>query len=353
MVLVTSAAFLMCLIQLQPLRAVAGGRSQGSTHVRRHLRKSGLLTGIATKVADARDWLRTRYYEMNGVINEDGRTYSWLDDHRLLFMRAAGKDSIDLYLFDIRTKTRQMLPTFQPASVWPPTWFKPSPDGKWLAWPSWTNTNVASLDGKIVYPITDNGYDNCDSLQWLSDGHRLVFLTFYDGDRLVRADLHSGPRYQAEKQMICTNFEYLHLTSATLVHDTALLCISGTGEDHGRLSVSLVSTALDGNGPREKDWIDVRLPPAKELEDARPNRHGDRIAWLLWRRFVSPQSKRMRSVMAIWISDARGKHMREIGWLPVSPTENGPLEFSRLRWLPDDRHLSFVYHGALYVVPAR
>jgi hypothetical protein len=376
MVLATSIVVLVGLISSQPRRAVAGVRHQGQTHVhRRHFRKSGLLTGIATKVADTRDWNLTDYVMEYQHVASVG-TYAWLDDHRLLFFRKSGRNrahaqtkalanfsnpspSIELDLFDTRARTRTAQTALQRAfnrSQGIATWLKPSPNGKVLAWPNvFGDVVVASLDGKAVYPVKESttGSDDVihqgDSMQWLWPSRQFVILSFTE-DRLVGAALRSGPKYQRDKWLGCALFESIHLMSATLVHNTDLHCIIGMDHEN---NVAFVSTSLSNNDPQQLHWTSVRLPPIEELEDARPNRHGDRIAWMLRQRLASSQSKRGRLVISVWISDARGKHMREIGWLPVSPNENGPLEFSRLRWKPDDRHLSFIYHDALYVVPAR
>jgi hypothetical protein len=46
--------------------------------------------------------------------------------------------------------------------------------------------------------------------------------------------------------------------------------------------------------------------------------------------------------------------MREIGYVPTDLDANGNLEgqLTHIEWLPDGKQISFVYHGALYVVPA-
>ena len=154
----------------------------------RHGRKSSLLTGIATKVADTRDWKLTGY-DIGNSWSESLGTFAWLDDHRLLFFRTAGQNptrlkitalanvaepshSIELNLFDTRTKTRKTVTTLQQQfnrSYGVAAWLKLSPDGKWLAWPNSLGTaTVASFDGKTVYSIAPPGgdvSDNSDVLQ--------------------------------------------------------------------------------------------------------------------------------------------------------------------------------------------
>jgi len=51
---------------------------------------------------------------------------------------------------------------------------------------------------------------------------------------------------------------------------------------------------------------------------------------------------------SLWVSHVDGSSPIEIGHIP-----KGPLNISDMAWLPDRKHLSFVYNGTLYTVPIR
>ncbi|MCW3098311.1 MAG: hypothetical protein JWL77_3929 [Chthonomonadaceae bacterium] len=55
----------------------------------------------------------------------------------------------------------------------------------------------------------------------------------------------------------------------------------------------------------------------------------------------------------LWVSRANGQDLRELGYVPSVLDEFDSLTsyLTCTTWLPDDKHISFIYNGALYVVP--
>ncbi len=57
--------------------------------------------------------------------------------------------------------------------------------------------------------------------------------------------------------------------------------------------------------------------------------------------------------LGIWVSRLDGSAMREIGYVRVAAPADGscPDDITYLQWLPDGKRLSFLYRGALWIVP--
>jgi len=51
------------------------------------------------------------------------------------------------------------------------------------------------------------------------------------------------------------------------------------------------------------------------------------------------------------ISDLEGRGMRTIAEFEISTLYFDRLDLIAPQWTPDGRHLSFEYHGALYMMP--
>jgi hypothetical protein len=75
-------------------------------------------------------------------------------------------------------------------------------------------------------------------------------------------------------------------------------------------------------------------------------------SWL--HRFVTKFHVKPTLTEDIWVSRADGSGMCEVGHVPVKLDEDGNPDnlLDEIHWSPDDKHVSFVYHGMLYVVLA-
>lgn len=156
------------------------------------------------------------------------------------------------------------------------------------------------------------------------------------------------------------------------------------------------STVLMGKPPlpaetyemnlRSQGTLARRLPafrsPGATVEEWVFSPHGDRQAWLvvnprvwtgpswllrLWRLFAPPQSPQYE----VWVSGLQGTERHEVGRVSIAqlppsrpmnrsgtlisglilPVTVSPGEVHDLRWLPDGKRLSFIYHRLLYTVP--
>ena len=83
------------------------------------------------------------------------------------------------------------------------------------------------------------------------------------------------------------------------------------------------------------------------------------LTWL--HRLLPTFTSTPRHTEELWVSRAEGGGMHEIGHVPipmdatgqtVSPPDGLEYFLDDIQWLPDGKHVSFVYRGMLYVVPA-
>ena len=94
---------------------------------------------------------------------------------------------------------------------------------------------------------------------------------------------------------------------------------------------------------------------------------GDRIAWVLTvsetppfnnvlGRLFPSSAMQNQEILGIWVSQIDGSKMHEVGHIkkPLRPfndnTETDNLD--DIEWLPDGRHLSFVYKDTLWMIEA-
>ena len=108
----------------------------------------------------------------------------------------------------------------------------------------------------------------------------------------------------------------------------------------------------------------VHFPAGAAWRQAALSPHGERVAWLVSRNYVSPfqrfaakflhRSITPQNQEQILVSKIDGSEMREIGTFDV-PFGGAVLEenkISGLRWLPGGKQLSFEHDGGLWTVPA-
>ena len=76
------------------------------------------------------------------------------------------------------------------------------------------------------------------------------------------------------------------------------------------------------------------------------------LVWL--HRMIPKFNPKPTITEALWVSRSDGRGLREIGYVPAHLNEDGrPTDgLQNVRWLPDGKHISFIYHSTLYVVPA-
>jgi hypothetical protein len=245
----------------------------------------------------------------------------------------------------------------------------PSPDGRWaLCW----NGNGSTGDGvtamnlrtgrSLTWPAAGDTY-HYENL-WMADSRRWVqattlpdgYVTLFSLDRpaeRVRLSLSSPGALKWKECAMTTQDRLLVYGEAdeTGASDPAQSPRSGWVIREYRLLPHVVRLRT----------LYVRPPAGQETAMPGFSPSGERIAWScfeptapsrtawLHRLFpwvpASPQAR-----LSLWITRLDGSQAREIGHINVTPEEQSPGLLPR--WLPDGRHLSFVYNDVLYTLPA-
>jgi hypothetical protein len=116
---------------------------------------------------------------------------------------------------------------------------------------------------------------------------------------------------------------------------------------------------VDLTDPRKQPerWK-IRVPESGEDGWALLSPQGDRVLWtvlsikmLRWTSLVNhylPGITRVSGIQCHWlVSGLHGENMREI----AAYTDNPSDPYSAPRWMPDGRHISFIYQATLYTRP--
>lgn len=126
-------------------------------------------------------------------------------------------------------------------------------------------------------------------------------------------------------------------------------------------SLTLLTVSLDPR-PATREYA-IRLQNNGVARDVALSRSGKRLAW------ISHENKHVSKFSAIigkWIPSYRpnsvrfalhtsridGTGQRIVGWFPETAALKEPVQ-TLLKWLPDDKHVSFVFRDKLWVVPCR
>ncbi len=296
------------------------------------------------------------------------RDYRWINDTEFLFGKSyhtpdMGKFEYEhLFRYNIKTHRKSPLPRLENRI---PMFYhldvEVSPDGKWVVW-----RNVDG--GASVSQVNGNGYREWDtpsgwgSTLWKPDSQHYVLTRDNDSE--------TTPTIEYDR------------TSAAAVRSYDLGEASGTAGNYSVISkmnclVDAMDIGSNDDGPitvgqtplmpgaHRKVVSIINLP--KTL--LRPN-----IVWVL----LSPNAGKIAIVVGhglngptcprdslkpledshtfrdytLFVCDAKGGQMHEIGtWKePVYP--NVLLEFEDMRWLPGGHRMSFFYKNTMYTVPA-
>lgn len=402
--LFTSVVGLLCHITLKPVRLDANQnrgvlllhRSQQARSILdlalpagRRTAAQGDLLALSFKVADTRDW-SLHGYRVAGINIEMDGDYLWMDDHTILFMRHVtpayttkrwsaplryrdpeqSYSHAQFYALDIRTgqeRTLTALSQLFKETDGNPAWVRLSPDGTWLLWSSFYEDQLASnkqqlcvatIEGTSLrtFPtIAENAY-------WLQNSHQFLGLNMSDGK------VDSIDRFDVKGSIEGTSLPYGFSISEIVVAGLGMLpddrlIVVASPEFHNITLVDFSSSEFLGiplvdplKPVKEPAYQDFRysLPKGWELylpsnfqQSVYHSPTGDRIAWLLRRPGPEKDSQRW----GLWISNHKGEKMRLLGTVTVKNTTAPKSEFSRVRWHPGGKHLSFIYKDALYVTP--
>jgi len=317
-------------------------------------------------------------HKTGAVSDSVNESYSWRDDHTLLFLRRApDKTVFHLVLVDARTG-RETLPqafnnknsplmeggrmkmTF-PGSpggsmqYMPPT-AAMSPNGKWLLWsslpfpvPSGRKQWIAStLNGQQqTWPLDSDpgssvGFVPTDAL-WMPDSKHWVELVRRYKDRAYSFPL--AHEYELGKSVPVRTVLVSGLADGlpvgvrqdgiVVMHTSA----RNTGRPIQQLTLSLVGLKA---ATATVQILNVSIPVSSSVSDVTLSPKGDRLAWIV------NKDRIPTGLHTLYVADADGGHARAVGSAAGVRLGNRFSWPRGLRWLPDGKHVSFVYKNAIY-----
>jgi hypothetical protein len=305
-------------------------------------------------------------------------TYFWHDDHMALFLRR-DPDKTDFHVVLVNVLTGHetipgafnklnsplmqgmpMMQRFQGSSKDVMHYFPPecsmSPDNRWLLWnskpsPYFGNWVAATIGGKQqkwaqgVDPDSNVSFVGGHGL-WMPDSKQWVELIQRYSNRTYT--IHLARVYEVGRPRPLRTIRITGLQDGLPVGVTYDgLVAMHVGTKHGNAPTAQLDLALvriDSDSATARP-VSIPIPVSYNVADVILSPKGDRLAW------VARQGPVAESLHTLYTADADGSHFRSIGSAVGIRT---PREFSwprELRWLPDGKHVSFAYNGALYVVP--
>jgi hypothetical protein len=290
-------------------------------------------------------------------LSKNFRAYCWLARNRVLLVYSDGGDYSELeaitqwqgyaQILDLKTRRKHRLVGFTRLlnqAHGTPGRFETSPDGTWLKWISyetgdgWPCPVVAHLDGSRFQRFSQ---DNFSLTYWL-DNHRWAEQETRSQDGPFQLIIHDVNHPKATQHLPLKSKQAQNLLRLRRNPPVQIPSFS----DEGRFLLGNYFDRYSHPIPIHP----IRIPVGMEEELPVESRHNG-LAYLLSRQVRSASqrfSKQRKSVevQSLWIRRVDGSGLRQLGYV------TGHLRYGTLQWMPDGKQLSFVYRGALYVVPA-
>jgi hypothetical protein len=297
-----------------------------------------------------------------------GNSYYWINATQLLIFRFKGisqrRDTWAISRRDSNSGQETPLPALTEhfnQFPGPHSWAAISPDGQWLLWIG-LGYCAAQLNGSGFHRWEGAADSSTVSAKWLGDSRhwveeitdndgRIKSLVQHDLDdvkkairiKLPRVDpLHIRSDSSWGMPVVTWDRHYLAFGSQWPASSSLLRVVRiGFGE-HARARISTIHAP--------ESWLFAGAWSYRSDNETTLSLRGDRIAGVCQPRSRKRINKSMQLV-AIWVSSINGRGMHQIGVIQTNTNDQAPWLYD-LRWLPDGKHLSFVYRGALYTVAA-
>ena len=236
--------------------------------------------------------------------------------------------------------------------------FDVSPDGRWLLWKADGQVRATRLDGSRDLRWPEPSFDfvplvDSSTLRWLADGSGWAVLTL--GQCAINSLEDQAPS-QPYRIPSLTSVEWsltptVLPTREVLVNDPLRRAAS---------SLDVFRFPVLRDQPPATRPRSLRGPAGTLRGYLCFSYDGRRMAWVLtmnrrssfpsWLRRLLPFVKTGDGwVQSVWVSGLDGRHPKELGWVPTKPSDE-PLH--DVRWLPDNRTLSFEHNNALWTIGA-
>ena len=316
-----------------------------------------LLLDHSSKVANTSGW------ELNW------RSYSWLDDDRILFFQFNSQSGWQplcqyvktghiTYLPQLAKKLAHTLDKHSQVEV--------SPDGKWLIW---TDANkyvfATQVEGSNFFPWK---VPVPCRIIWMSDSTHVVILS----ENLNRSLYNKISKYYIDS-VRCHHESDSEMNNLLridninpydiVVFPNGHLITETSTEDISETKKSMTVGVVDVNITNNKSIItNINFPAQGHLIEMGISPNGQSLVWELeskHRSFFSKLVHRVfpifrvqtRSVISLWVSKLDGSNMQEIGHVLLDNNTDYMNLVHHVRWLSGGRKISFIYQNSLYIVP--
>ncbi len=315
------------------------------------------LLDMATRATSVANW------------NLDHADYHWLSNHEILYFRGdetGGQTSgWTLYTRDLSTgkdeELKELTGLFR-KSYGLAFGMSVSPDGTKLLWPCSQGYFCATPRGQRLFrttggDLTVNGHWQADNRHWME------FALTPNGSRISSARIHDLGNSTVER--IGSFSPALDYPASWTSTKRGTIIMDETHTMRGpRSQIRMIEVDFTANGVTA-NTATIGLPTGSDCINAAFSPKGDRVAWIatadesvsqlirFWRRLFPARNAPQNRRLELWVSGLRGANMRRIGSMDYHDTrfnawKNNP---HMLRWLPDDRILSFIHDGSLWTIP--
>jgi len=293
-------------------------------------------------------------------LSKNLQVYCWLPHNRVLLVYSDGGDYSELdaitqwrghaQILDLKTGQKRRLLGFTKMlnqAQGTPGRFETSPDGTWLKWinyetgDGWPMPVVAHFDGSHFQRFSQ---DKFSVTYWL-DNHRWAEQETRSGhgDEPFQLVVYDVNRSQKPKRLPLKSRQAQNLLKLRRNPPVQIPGFSGgdrflRGNYFDRYS-------------RPIPIQPIRIPAGMTMETLPTASRHNSLAYTLSQRVrsASPHlSKKGKSmeVESLWFRHLDGSALRRLGYV------NGKNKIEHLQWMPDGKHVSFVYQRGLYVVSA-
>jgi len=320
------------------------------------------LLGKARKVTSTENWDLPR-----GMMNPQRyMTYHWLSRDRLLYL-SEGKQYDDLLcLENLRTGEKTTFPTV--SKMWSEDgtykrWIEISPDGQWILWKGdfydsdYHGYYEARRDGSAKFNVSRSGFPSYSSVQWMPDSRHFIeetgrYVKNYEFKPLTMVmrsvDAPHVTQTLSRKEAAIYSGWYAGWTTHILP-GRHVLRIKASNDAFPPRKYVLEKYAMVSRPKLLNRWT-ISIPPTEERSEMQPSPDGRRIAWIV----ITPADDHEAQRVALCSSSSDGSALQEIGHIlsPAAEASEPPFERypNEMKWLPDGKHLSFIYKNTLYVL---
>ncbi len=286
----------------------------------------------------------------------NGRVYCWATKDKLLILRDKARKGnanfTQICLRDVVTKKEIYLEKiskwFNKSAAGLTDVIEMSSDGKWLLWVNDVAENGykygtygCKLDGTKRFQL----FQFQESIAWIPDSSKWLAIDTRKKSHMAIVQVRGlDGKVQSSIRFKSSLIDSDGLDSVMLTKQNNELYWLFLTDSNETNKVKIIKWKL-GKRSAPVQTISIPFPSDTEVDPGFPqlSPDGKQIAWVADRRNNA-------YAKSIWISDLDGSMAREIGQLTTSLDETATFALG-VRWVPDGKHLSFVYKNAIWTVP--